>query len=543
MAKRGAILPVVIVGAGPVGLALAIELGTRSIPCIILEKDAERGPAPRAKTTHTRTRELMRRWGIAGELAKESPFGIDYPTHVHFVTRLDGHSLLRFDNALFCAPERDERYSEHGQWIPQYAVERVLRRKAEALPGVSFRYGVAYVGHDQSDASITVRGREIATGADVVIEAAYLVGADGAASTVREAMGARMLGTPGLSRNYNIIFRAPGLAEAHPHGPGVMYWMINATAPGNIGPMDKGDLWYFGPTHVPQDVDFTPEEAADLIRRATGIDLPYEIISSDVWTAHRLLADGYRKGRAFLVGDACHLHPPFGGYGMNMGVADAVDLGWKLAAALQGWGGEALLDSYEAERRAVHEIVIDEAEANHQILANQLFRDGIEEDGDGGHAIRAEVAAIINETKRQEFYSLGVVLGLRYRNSPVIPADGTEADWELSRDYIPSAAPGCIAPHAWLADGRSLYDLFGDGFTLLATGDAQAGDIAAARAEAGAAGVPLTVVSPGDPRLPALYDAPLALIRPDQIVAWRGGSWPADGLLRRVSGLAEAVAA
>lgn len=543
MANKGGQLPVVIVGAGPVGLAIAIELGTRSVPCIVLEKDAERGPSPRAKTTHTRTRELMRRWGIADELAKESPFGIDYPTHIHFVTRLNGHSLLRFDNALYCSPERDERYSEHGQWIPQYAVERVLRRKAESLPGVSFRYGLAYVGHDQSDASVSVRAREAATGAELTIEAAYLVGADGASSAVREAMGVRMLGTPGLSRNYNIIFRAPGLAEAHPHGPGVMYWMINATAPGNIGPMDKDDLWYFGPTHVPPGVTFTPDEAADLIRRSTGIDLPYEIINSDVWTAHRLLADGYRRGRAFLIGDACHLHPPFGGYGMNMGVADAVDLGWKLAATVQNWGGQALLDSYEAERRPVHELVIEESEANHAILANQLFRDGIEEDSDEGQAIRTEVADLIRKAKRQEFYSLGVVLGLRYRNSPVIPADGTEADWALSRDYVPSAAPGCIAPHAWLDDGRSLYDLFGEGFTLLVLDGGRDADIIAAQAEAERAGVPLTVVTPHEPRLASLYAAPLALVRPDQIVAWRGDAWPVEDLLHRVSGKPEMVTA
>lgn len=527
---------VVVVGAGPTGLALAIELGSRGIKCILMERDERRGYAPRAKTTHVRTRELMRRWGIAQELAKAAPFGIDYPSDIHFVTRLSGYPLVRFPDALNCSPERDERYSEHGQWIPQYKVEAVLKAKAETLATVRLRYGTEFVGFEQNGSKVSVRVRSTATGIEQTLEADYLVGADGARSAVRDAIGATMIGTYGLSRNYNIIFQAPGLSQAHSHGPGIMYWQLNSDAPSTIGPMDEGDLWYFVPTHLPPDVILSDEEAVALIKRSTGIDLPYRILSSDVWIASRLLADRYRNGRVFLAGDSCHLHPPYGGYGMNMGVADAVDLGWKMAAILQGWGGATLLDSYEAERRLVHEIVLEESSSNHSVLANQLFRKGIEEPTSEGRSVRKEVSHLIREAKKREFYALGVVLGLRYRNSPVIVDDGTEALWTVRRDYVPNAAPGSLAPHAWLDGDVSLYDHLGQGFTLLVLDNPDSPDIGAARGEAEQTDTPLRVVTLTDPRLRDLYEASRVLVRPDQIIAWRGDIWPDSGLLAFASG-------
>jgi hypothetical protein len=221
---------------------------------------------------------------------------------------------------------------------------------------------------------------------------------------------------------------------------------------------------------------------------------------------------------------------------MNMGVSDAVDLGWKIAATLQGWGGPALLDSYEMERRPVHEMVMDEAEGNHTVLPNQLSRDGIEEMTPEGNAIRKEVAALIKQNKTQEFYALGVVLGMRYRGSPVIADDGTEEMWTMSRDYVPSAAPGSLAPHAWLEQDLSLYDLFGEGFTLLVLDDVDRPDIEAARREAERTGTPLKILALPDARLAALYEASRILIRPDQFVAWRGDVWPDNNLLMFSSG-------
>ena len=522
---------VAIIGGGPAGLALAIELGSRGVPCVILERSLRAGYAPRAKTTNVRTREHLRRWGIAGDLAAASPFGVDYPSDVLFVTSLAGKLIHRFENGLNCRPARDERYSEHAQWIPQYKLEGVLSAHATSLPGVAIEYGQEFVGFTPSPDGVTVRIMDHNAGAERTLTVDYLVGADGARSVVRDAIGARMEGRYGLSRNYNTIFSAPGLAEAHGHGPGIMYWQLNSDAPSLLGPMDTPDLWYFMPTGVPDGVTYSDEEVLALIRQSTGIDLPYEILSSDVWVASRLLADRYSDGRVFLIGDACHLHPPFGGFGMNMGVADGVDLGWKIAAVLQGWGGDALLASYEGERRFVHDYVMDEAEANHALIPSTLMRPGLADDTPAGAAARAVAGAFIAEHKAAEFYALGVILGYCYATSSIVIDDGTMADWTRSRDYIPQAIPGCLAPHAWLADGRSLYDTFGPGFTLLVFGEASAAD---AVAEARAAAVPLIIVTlPAD--LEALYGAPLVLVRPDQHIAWRGAAWHAD-ILDRVTG-------
>ena len=526
---------VVIVGAGPSGLAAAIELGMRGIACTVLERQERAGYAPRAKTTHTRTREHLRRWGIADTLAAASPLGVEYPVDILYVTRLGGRLIHRFEDALQCSPERSELYSEHGQWIPQYKLEAVLRDHALSLPGVELRYGQEFVGYSEHGAGVEVRVRDVAQGSEQAIAAVYLIGADGARSGVREAIGATMVGTYGLSRNYNTIFRAPGLAEAHTHGPGVMYVQINGDVPGLIGPMDEGDLWYFMPTGLAPGVTYTREQAVEAIRRATGIDLPYEILSSDEWVASRFLADRYRRGRVFLAGDACHLHPPFGGFGMNMGIADSVDLGWKIAAVLQGWGGPALLDSYATERRPAHEFVLQESEANHTASPNMLYRPGLEDDTPVGEAMRREVRDRIIAEKTPEFYALGVVLGYCYRDSPVIVDDGSACPVP-SRDYVPSAAPGCLAPHRWLGD-VSLYDLFGSGFTLLALAAGNEAAIAVAEREAADTGTPLTIARLEDADLQGLYQAPLALVRPDQHVAWRGRDWP-PGLLDRVSGRA-----
>jgi len=529
---------VLIVGAGPVGLAAAIELGMRSIPCIVVERNPRVGYAPRAKTTNVRTREHLRRWGIADALKAASPLGAYYPSNVCFVTRLSGHLIARFENAMYCAPGRNPLYSEHAQWIPQYTVEEVMRAHANTLADVELRFNAELVSFEQDDAGVTAQIRDVETGKAQRISADYLIGADGSRSSVRTAIGARMEGTHGLSRNYNVVFRAPGLAEAHRQGPAIMYWQVNPDVPSLIGPMDRGDTWYFMPTAVPKDVKFAPSDAPELIRKSTGIDRPYEVLSADEWTASRLIASHYRAARVFLAGDACHLHPPFGGYGMNMGVADGVDLGWKIAAVLQGWGGPALLESYEAERKPVHNFVMDEAVANHGLLSHQLWQPGLEDDTDDGARLRRDVRTRIEGAKIREFTTLGVVKGYRYDGSPIVVADGTPARAHDFLNYVPSARPGCIAPHAWLHDGTSLYDHFGQGFTLLVAGTADNAEIDRARADARAVDLPLTVLRPREGGIEALYQARYTLIRPDQHVAWRGDAWPerASTVLRKVTG-------
>ena len=529
---------VLIVGAGPVGLALAIELGHRKIPCIVVERNPRVGFAPRAKTTNVRTREHFRRWGIADDLRAAAPLGVYYPSNVIFCTRLSGFELARFENAMYCAPGRNPLYSEHAQWIPQYIVEEVMRAHAASLADVEIRFNSELLGFEQDAKHVHARIRDVSTGVTDAVRTDFLVGADGARSTVRDAIGARMEGTYGLSRNYNVVFRAPGLADKHSHGPGIMYWQVNDDVPSLIGPMDRGDKWFFMPTAVPEGMKFTPSEAPDLIRRATGIDLPYEVLSSDEWVASRLIADRYRDRRIFLAGDACHLHPPFGGYGMNMGVADGVDLGWKIAAVLQGWGGPGSLDSYELERRPVHDFVMDEAVANHALLGHKLWKPGMDRADEHGARLRDEARRLIETAKVREFTTLGVVLGYRYTNSPVIVADGSAPPGQDFLNYVPSAHPGCLAPHAWLHDGTSLYDHFGQGFTLMVTDGVDNAEIDRAREEARRADVPLSILRPREPAVADLYRARYVLIRPDQHVAWRGDAWPgaATRIFDRVTG-------
>ncbi|MBN8849722.1 MULTISPECIES: FAD-dependent monooxygenase [unclassified Sphingomonas] len=524
---------VVVVGAGPVGLAAAIELGTRGVRVLLAERNERVGVAPRAKTTNVRTRTHLRRWGIADRLAAEAPFGIDYPNNMVFVTRLgpDGHELARFADAFNASPERDPRYPEHGQWVPQYRLEKVLLEKVRELPGVDVRLNTEFVTAEQDADGVTATLRAVG-GEEFQVRAAYLIGADGARSAIRDLIGARMEGQHGLSHHYNIIFRAPGMAAAHDFGPAAIYWQIGKHGFSAVGPMDKGDLWFFAPGGAKPGQSLLPEEAAALIRERTGIDLDFEVVSADTWSAHDLLADHYADRRIILAGDACHLHPPAGGYGMNMGVGDGIDLGWKIAATLQGWGGPALIDSYEAERRPVHRKVIDEAMANYAIYVAPP-PPGIEEATAEGDAIRARVGAGVQASKAREFATLGTVLGLCYESPLIAREDGPVPEHD-SQVYTPSARPGCLAPHAWLPDGRSLYDLFGQGFSLVVATDADAAEIDKAVAEARALGVPLAVVRPDGVDIAALYEARLALVRPDQHVAWRGDRW--TGALARATG-------
>jgi 2-polyprenyl-6-methoxyphenol hydroxylase-like FAD-dependent oxidoreductase len=529
---------VLIVGAGPVGLSLAIELGTRGVRALVVERNARTGAAPRAKTTNVRTRTHLRRWGIADKLAEASPFGVDYPNDMFFVTRLTGDRLATFTNAFNAVPEKSDDYPEHAQWIPQYTLEKVLLERAMSLETVDLRFGVSFVTATQ-DASGVTATVEAGNGDQTSVRARYLVGADGARSAVRELIGAKMEGRYGLSHHSNIIFRAPGLAEAHAQGPAVVYWQIGVDGVSAVGPMDRDDIWFFA-SGLAQGETLSNEAAAALIAQRTGVDLPYEILSADAWVASELLADKYRDGRILLAGDAAHLHPPFGGYGMNMGVGDGVDLGWKIAAVLQGWGGPELIDSYEAERRPVHRVVLEEAMANHAMVA-AAFPPALEDATPEGEAIRAKIGGMIQATKGREFHTLGTVLGLGYEQSPIIVEDGTPAPERDGQTYRPSARPGQLAPHAWLEDGRSLYDAFGQGFTLLVGEGASEADVARAEADALALDLPLTIVRPQGVSMTDRYDANLALIRPDQYVAWRGDAWAS--VLGRVAGLDQTLKA
>jgi len=528
---------VLIVGAGPTGLSLAIELGLRDLRAIVVEQHPRTGSQPRAKTTNVRSMQHLRRWDIADKLRAAAPLPYEYPTDIAFATRLFGRTLTVIENAFEGAKRRDPRFPEPAQWVPQYTVEAVLRDRVTTLPSVTLQFSSELEDAKQTASAIEATVRNATSGERRIVRAKYLVGADGARSRVRRIIDVRMQGEHAYGLNYNLILHIPELAQKPPAPRAIMYWLINKETPAVMGPMDSEGRWFFGLTLPPGVTDLDDATIHRRVREAVGRDLEIEIIERDIWAAHRLIADAYRDRRIFLAGDACHLHPPFGGYGMNLGIADGVDLGWKLAAMLQAWGGDHLLDSYEQERRPVHQRTIAEAVENYRTLSAQLLKENLDEDSDAGERARRAVADEIVRTKTREFKTLGVVLGSRYLQSSIIADDGSAPPNEHHANFEPSAHPGCLAPHAWLADGSSLYDRFGRGYTLLVLDDAPAArDLAAA---AKRASVPLTVLDLPDRQLRELYGAPLALIRPDQYVAWRGERvGDADALIATLRGAA-----
>lgn len=513
---------VLIVGAGPAGLSLATELGNRGINCIIIERNNRVGNAPRAKTSNVRTMEHFRRWGIADNLRKASKLPADYPSDIIFSTRLNGHFLAKIENAFNCSSVKNNHYSEHAQWIPQYEVETVLKDNVETLPSVKLLFKCSLLEATQDENNVFAKIKDETTDSEFEVVSKYLVGADGARSIIREIIGAKMTGKHGFSKNFNVQFKAPELAKLIKFGPAIMYWQINNEVPSLIGPMEGNDLWYFIATGINgEKEDLDPVE---LIKKATNFDFDIEVVGTSPWLAHSLIANKYSEGRMLLIGDACHLHPPFGGYGMNMGIGDGVDLGWKLAAVLNNWGGEKLIESYEIERRPIHQKVIEESVANYNAVGNQLFKAGLESDGIEGESTRNQVATNILTTKIREFWSLGVVLGNNLDESPIVVPDGSLAPVWNSMNYQPSAHPGCLAPHLWLRDGSSLYDHFGDSYTLLIT----EGNNASTKYDEilNEKNIPLKVIAPNDDRLSAIYQAQYVLVRPDQHVAWRSDLIP-----------------
>ena len=526
---------VLVVGGGPVGLSLALELGLRGDRVLLIERDPSRGPQPRAKTLNMRSLEHFRRWGVAAAVRAAAP-NPDIPTDVIFQTRLYGKHLATVPNIYFRGNEcaQDPRFSEPSEWIPQYLVEQILKAKAETLGNVALRYGTELVGFEQDDDGVSA-DLLTADGERTSVRVRYLVGADGARSRVRESIGASMIGRHAYALNYNMMLDIPELNADPPSPRGIMHWTVNPDSPSVFGPI--GDLWYGAAKLPPGATTMTDEQIRAFVTGAIGRAVDFQVVTVDPWYAHELIADRYRDRRVFLAGDACHLHPPFGGYGMNMGIADAVDLGWKLHAVLRGWGGDGLLASYEWERRRVHQWTIDEAVANYAVLSPELMRDGLEDDTAEGESIRATLARELVEQKRREFHTIGLVLGYHYAGSPVV-AGSRDLPPPSAEDYVPIAVPGVLAPHLWLAPGVSLYDRFGPGFTLIDRSGEPARTAALVEAAA-ALHIPLRVLQLDAERAAGLYPHALTLVRPDEHVAWVGehtDAATAAATLRTVTG-------
>lgn len=522
---------VVIVGAGPVGLALATELTMRGHTACVVEQNDRVGVQPRAKTTNVRTMTHMRRWGLAPEMRRRSPLRPDFPRRVRFATGLFGHDIFSFENAFCASPQRDPRFPEHAEFIPQYVVEGILLDHVRSQPLAEVLLRTRLEDFEQlAEGGVRATVRDLRDDRARTIKARFLVGADGARSTVRRRLGIEMQGLHSLVSFVTLILRIPGLNADPDLRPALFHWLVNPQAPCIMGPMDRQDVWFWGTT-APSGREMSDDDLVALIRKAMGRDFEIEILARDPWTVHKLLAERYRADNVFLAGDACHLHSPFGGHGMNLGVSDAVDLGWKIAAVLEGWGGAALLDTYETERRPVHQLVIDTSTENVAALSDYFLAPALDADTPEGDEQRRQAAEAVERLKAPEFRSLGVVLGYRYE-SPAIAGEPDAGTPPFSvTDYRPAARPGSLAPHAWLADGSSLYDHFGRGFTLLGLGSAREPEAEALAAAAARIGMPLRVVMRGESGLRDLYGADFVLIRPDQHVAWRGDRIDAAGAM------------
>jgi 2-polyprenyl-6-methoxyphenol hydroxylase-like FAD-dependent oxidoreductase len=509
---------VVVVGGGPAGLAASIELGSRGVSVLLLEpRSAVSMDRPRAKTTSVRTMEHLRRWGLADRLREVAPLPVAWSQDATFTTSLLGREITRFHGCLGLAPDRRDEFAESGQQVPQPLVEQILREALADYATVTFATGWSLESLKQSIDGVTISAVD-ATGASHTIEADYVLGCDGAASVTRHAVGVAFEGTTDGKPNFNMVFRAPGLASLVPHGPSVHYWVLDPNVPGLVGRMDLNDTWWAMAMGVSAERGNT--DPIGLIRVLIGKgsdDIEIELVATDPWTARMLNATTYRVGRVFLVGDAAHLNPPWGGHGFNTAVGDAVNIGWKLAAVLAGWGGEELLRSYELERKPVAQQTIDLATRNMSNLSTNFANPLLDSDGREGDACRADVAEAIQATKHAEFHSLGLVLGYHYGPSPVTVDDGTPNPEHDTSVYTPSARPGSRLPHLWLDDGRSIYDILGTGFTLLVPDAAADGTSFVEAAER--VGIPLIVVELHGRN--DFFGASLVLVRPDQHLAWR----------------------
>jgi 2-polyprenyl-6-methoxyphenol hydroxylase-like FAD-dependent oxidoreductase len=529
---------VIIVGAGPVGLTLAIDLGRRGVRCILLEQKEAPQFLPKMERCNARTMEIYRRMGLAARI-REAGFPRDVPMDVFIVTSLVEPPLLHLpypsvaqaqDQIAACTDA--SMPLEPYQLISQYTLEPLLKSIAETIPAIDVRFGCEFVSLRQDAAGVTARVKTPGAGtAD--IRAQYLVGCDGGASTVRKELGIELSGEGNLLGLRQALFKCDELFDRLPLGNG------SGKGPGQTP--GKGRHYHVADDKatflIMQDstkhwtlhsVVDTDNEMKAQFERTIGVPVKYEMLSCAPWRQNLLLADRYGHGRVFIAGDAAHLVIPTGGLGMNSGVGDATDLAWKLAATLKGWGGPGLLQSYEAERRQIGDRNV--GASRYATIGRRkwrgMWRPDIRENSPAGAETRKKLSAVADVEQRKSNEMIGAELGYRYVDSPIISniPGGPE---HLFREYHPTTWPGARLPHVWLDDGTPVQDKIPDGYTVLKLAGTKADASGLERAIA-AHGAPVKVLDVPDRTAREVYGYDLLLVRPDMHVVWRGNAAPED---------------
>jgi 2-polyprenyl-6-methoxyphenol hydroxylase-like FAD-dependent oxidoreductase len=510
---------VLIVGGGPVGLAAAIELAWRAVPAILVTDKLDTAQHPKCNNTNARSMEHFRRLGIADALRSEG-LPSDVARASAYVTRFCGHEFGRLPRpyANWPTPEIPNNVS-------QIVLERVLRRCAEEAAGSQIQFGQRLIAFDVHADYVVAEVENVQTQTRRHIKARYLLGIDGAGSTVRRALGVAMIGEDGSTHRafmggtmMSFFIRAPTLMAASRRPPTNMTWILNPDMRGMMYAQDGRETWVVH-YQVPPETDWRAVDGKAVIAGMIGADVSFEIISGGPWTGGlALVAEHYQSGPVFLAGDAAHLFTPLGGLGMNTGIGDVMNLCWKLAAMHQGWAGPKLVESYEIERRPMGVRNSQLGIRCTRVMDGWILPQGFEDDTVVADAARRAFGGRIMDEDRPQYLTVGIQLGERYEGSPIICGEGSDEPPDSWDSYTPLDRPGARAPHFWLAQGRAAYDEFGNGFTLIDFGAPAGADALAVAARA--RGMPLEtlrLVAPAD-----LYRSKLVLVRPDQHIAWHG---------------------